>query len=746
MVTKVGAVWALDIGNNSVKALHLSNERGVLEVVGFDYIQHGKIVNGTGVTPAEKDELIALSLRQLVERNDLSRGEVVVSMPSHNSFARFVNLPPVEQKRIPEIVKFEAAQQIPFDINDVQWDWQLMTEDGASEAKVGIFAIKNDVVDSVLEHLGREDVRVSYVQMAPMALYNYVCYDRAELEGSGNPAIIVLDVGAENTDLVVCTKSTVWQRCIPMGGNAFTRAIADAFKLSFERAEKLKRTAPMSKYARQIFQAMRPVFTDLASEVQRSLNFYGTSNPNTKSIKVIAFGGGTKMRGLLKYLRQSLQLPVERSDSFQRLPMAPGVSAAKFHENVPDFGIVYGLALQGLSLARIESNLLPGSVARSMTWAAKAKYFMIAASVLFVASAMCLARAGWDKVSYSRNAQYRQKTNSVIQAAQQVSRKLSEQKSKDTGFKARIKKTFEPLTYRDVLPALHQVILSTLPNEENNPGQSQLYRAFADGNVEEVMRTPRKERKQIFVTNMSVAFAEDVATEPLRRSGLVAAGSRKQKQQDDESDYDDEERFMQGSGFAAPKFQAPTYQFGTQQAVAAEQQGGPGFVITVEGYSPYENIGELLDPMGVEDDQRRWGVVTRLMHLDDLVDGNSPFTLYNKTSNNDFRLEAGEVATEGEMPAGIGLVESISAIADVDKAGIDEKDKFVFVDPMTKEVISKVSKFKDGKQVLNRLGQVDYEINDHWFVIKFKLVWKDAPRTAAAAAGPPGAAGMAPRQ
>jgi type IV pilus assembly protein PilM len=201
-----------------------------------------------------------------------------------------------------------------------------------------------------LEQFLREDMQVSYVQMVPMALYNYLMYDRPDLLSSEERATIILDVGAENTDLVVCTKSGVWQRCILMGGNSFTRAIADTFKLNFVKAEKLKRTAPVSKYARQIFQAMKPVFTDLASEVQRSLGFYSSANPNKKFNRIIAMGGGTKLRGLLKYLQQTLQIPVERPDTFKRLAIGSGVSAAKFHGNVSDFGVVYGLALQGLGL------------------------------------------------------------------------------------------------------------------------------------------------------------------------------------------------------------------------------------------------------------------------------------------------------------------------------------------------------------------------------------------------------------
>jgi type IV pilus assembly protein PilM len=324
------------------------------------------------------------------------------------------------------MVQFEAVQQIPFGINDVQWDWQLMSETNSQEIKVGIFAIKNEVINTALNPLNREDIEVSHVQIAPMALYNYLLYDRPELFSSDNQAAVILNIGADNTDLVVCTKSSVWQRCILLGGNSFTKAIAETFKLNFDKAEKLKRTAPVSKYARQIFQAMRPVFNDLASEVQRSIGFYNSSNPNTKIVRIIALGGGTKLRGLKKYLEQTLQLPVERPDSFKKLVMGSNVSQAKFHENVFDFGIVYGLALQGLGLAKIESNLLPKTIARSRAWASKGRYFITAACLLLVVSLLSFARAGWDKLNYDKENNTRRRIQSTIDRAQEASDELED--------------------------------------------------------------------------------------------------------------------------------------------------------------------------------------------------------------------------------------------------------------------------------------------------------------------------------
>jgi len=728
MAAEAGSVWAIDIGNSSLKALYLSTERGVVEVMGFDKIRHGKILSGSDVTETEREELIALTLRKFVNKYDLSLDEIAVSVPSQNSFARFVNLPPVEAKRIPEMVKFEAAQQIPFDINDIQWDWQQMTDDEAPEIKVGIFAIKNEVVDSALEHFNREDVQASYVQMAPMALYNYLLHDRPDLVTSDTQATVVLNVGAEITDLVVCTKSAVWQRCITIGGNAFTQAIADTFRLDFEKAEKLKRTAPVSKYARQIFQAMRPVFTDLASEVQRSLGFYSSSNPNTKIVKIVALGGGTRLRGLLKYLQQTLQLPVERPDSFKRVGMGPGVSPAKFHENVCDFGIVYGLALQGLGLARIESNLLPRNIARSMAWAGKGRYFIIAACLLLAVSLLALGRTGLDRMNYNKNSSVRLRTTMIIQNVEQAKDKLDEVQRRGAEFDTAMLNEFESFQYREVIPLLYETILSNLPNEIHHPEQAKLYDAFVNRDVKGVMETPRNQRKQIFVTGMTAYFTYDLAAgqfgqaDTWRKSRGMPGGDM--EGMEDEYMYEmmmEEEYGMDMGEFGIGAFGAQT---------AEEKESG--FVVTLVCYSPYgDNIAELgtlIDPFGVEDQPDKWGFATRLAHLDDYVeDGKSPFELYEKTVVPDqFSLEIKKVVVEEEMPGGIGVQEVRYNTADgVPDPG--DPGQWVLIDPLTKEIINEISVLDDKGKPLYYQGKEVKEVNDHWFVLNVKFIWRDAP-------------------
>ena len=163
-----------------------------------------------------------------------------------------------------------------------------------------------------------------------------------------------------------------------------------------------------------------------------------------------------------------------------------------------------------------------------------------------------------------------------------------------------------------------------------------------------------------------------------------------------------------------------------------------GFVVTITGYSPYKNISELLDPVGVKNDQNQWGLVTRLMHLNSMFDGNSPFELYKKTDKQHFDLQTGEVDLAAEIPAGIGV-----------KKNIEGKDE-VIIDPMTNEIINKTTN-----------ADKTTKVNDSWFVLNFKLKWKDtnepsegvappgAPPGASPSAGqltpPPGGAGRKPQ-
>jgi type IV pilus assembly protein PilM len=736
MAVAADAVWAIDLGNNSLKALHLVAVGDAVQVIGFDHIPHGKILASVA-NAAEREELVAISLRQFVQRNDVGFDPIIISVPSQNSFARFVTLPPVEAKKLPEIVRFEAAQQIPFDMSEIQWDWQLMSDPDSPEKKVGLFAIKNEVVNAAMESFEREDLQVSYVQMAPMALYNYLLFDRPDLAGSDKRATVIVNIGAESTDLVVCSASGVWQRCIMMGGNTFTNAIAQTFKLSFEKAEKLKRTAPVSKYARQIFQAMRPVFTDWCGEVQRSLGFYTSSNPDVKVVRVVALGGGTKLRGLVKYLSQTLQLPVEKPDTFKRLAVAPSVSAAKFHENVADFGVVYGLGLQGLGMARIESNLLPSSVARSQAWAGKMKYFIAAAVMLLVTVGLCFGRTLYDSFIYKGASadSTRMQISRVVNDGKKAVERTGGIEKQEADFQDRMKKDFEWFRYRDVVPQLHEIIVSALPNAQTNPEQRELYEAFARGDVAKIKQTPRADRQQVFLTTISIFYSDDLEKAQFRQSAMARRDSLMTAMETEGDAYADEGMMRQMEGYPGYMDQYPGMTTQTKKS---------GFVVTLEGYSPYKNVGALLDPSNVKAEPKRWGFMTRLENLKQflgLVDVNSPFEVLSKEKPQyileyapvDLDVDTGVPKGVGEWlfipaPPTPGMTNSMPGAYGY--GSYQQAGTLTLIDPMTREpIFSEVNPNEDGK--LDATGKPIKIARDYWFKVQFKLVWRDAPKSAA---------------
>ena len=368
---KSDAVWGIDIGQCALKALrcrpHEDGDKIVADA--FDYIEYPQMLNQPG---ADAGDLVGKALATFLSRNTVKGDKVAISVPGQNGLARFIKLPPVEAKKIPDIVRYEARQQIPFDLNDVIWDYQRMCggaeEEGfALETEIGLFAIKRDQVFRALEPFRAAGIEADIVQLTPLALYNYLLFDQLtdlpppdEFDPDNPPpSTVVLSVGTDASDLVVSNGHRVWQRSIPVGGNHFTRALMKELKLTFPKAEHLKRNATSAQDPKAVFQAMRPVFNDLLTEVQRSIGFFSSIDREAQIANVVALGNAMKLPGLRKYLEQNVGYGVVKVDSFRSLVGSSVVSAAAFHENLGCFGVCYGLAIQAIGKGGVRTNLLP---------------------------------------------------------------------------------------------------------------------------------------------------------------------------------------------------------------------------------------------------------------------------------------------------------------------------------------------------------------------------------------------------
>src|ERR1051325_11047487 len=490
------SAWGIDIGNRALKAIKLVRDGDRFRVDDFEIIEHEQILSQAG---DNKESMLQTALAHFMERHETKSSVVGVSVSGQQSFARFIKLPPVEPKKIPEIVRFEAIQQIPFPLDDVEWSYQLFQEPDSPDVEVGIFAMKKELVNRNIAYFTNLGLNVQVVQMNPLAVYNGMYYD----DRVGQTTMF-MDSGAENTDLIIAEGQSVWLRTLPIGGNNFTEALAKSFKLNFTKAEELKRNAASSKYAKQIFQAMRPVFADLVAEVQRSMGFYASVHRDSRIGKIVALGSTFQLPGLQKYLQQNLQLPVEKIDSFKAAPPTEAKLAAPFQEGIITLAGAYGLALQAMGQSKITSSLLPQTIRRQKIWQEKTKWFATAAALFVVGSLG--AGASWYLNDYMYEqaqpvrAEYQAKFAQAKRLASTWQQEVEGMGQDDRNKLLSIDALQE---YRDLWPTLMNEILASVPTAD----------------LQQLKQVKRENRKQIVVDSISSRYWPDI------RAALQAPGA-----------------------------------------------------------------------------------------------------------------------------------------------------------------------------------------------------------------------------
>jgi type IV pilus assembly protein PilM len=400
MATHVPGIWGIDLGQCALKALRLDNVGGEVTATAFDYIEHPKILSQPDADP---DELTREALQQFLARNSIKGDMVVISVPGQSGLARFVKLPPVEEKKIADIVKFEAKQQIPFPLEEVVWDFQkigqgVVTDGFAMETEIGLFAMKKDMVYRSIQQFKDVNVEIHVIQMAPLALCNYVAYDLLHKDGMGGgepdeaaekkACVVALDIGTDNSNLIITDgEKIIWQRPIPLGGNHFTRALTKDMKLTFAKAEHLKRNAVKSPDLKKILASLKAVLNDFVGEVQRSLGYFTNTHRDATIQYMIGLGNAFRLPGLQKYLQEKLQLEVRKLTKLERVHGEEVIAAPTFSENLMSFAVACGLALQGMKVSRIQTNLLPYEIRVERIVRGKKPWAVAGAAALLLAVA-----------------------------------------------------------------------------------------------------------------------------------------------------------------------------------------------------------------------------------------------------------------------------------------------------------------------------------------------------------------------
>lgn len=464
-------VWGIDVSKSSAKAVRLEN--GVLTQAGvFPY-------DGVAGDGADLDAQIKDAMLQIKQRFKISSEPVVLSLPSHSTFNRLIKLPPVEEARIPETVKYEATSQIPFQIDEVIWDYQVVERDyqPGEEKEVILFAVKKEVVEEFLANLADLKLNIEAIQFAPVALFNFLVKDQ-DLAGP----IVALDMGGDNTDLIVVDGTKFWVRNLPITGNQLTRELAKGFNIPFEEAEKLKLKAGTSQQAQKIFNVLQPVLRDLVNEMNRSMGYYKSISKISKFDRVVLLGNSTKTLNFQRFVGQSLQLPVSGIEKLATIGVGGSVNAAELKDSLPTLGTAIGLALQGAGETVNKINLLPQSAKTTKEVKKKQPFIIGAVAALYV-----LVLLLWMK----QNAEIEKLDESVREAKSTIERVDSQNERFDKAkVVAHIKTQLDPLAAlaleRDLALKIMDEITPNIPsNAEPGKGDDKDKLWVVDWKVEE---------------------------------------------------------------------------------------------------------------------------------------------------------------------------------------------------------------------------------------------------------------------
>ena len=371
-------VWGIDVSKNSVKAVRLAGSGDALTLTNYVVIPYDPVDPGDGDT---LDRRIHAALEDLKVQAKIGSEPVVFSMPSHSTFNRLIKLPPVDDAKLGEIVQYEAQQQIPFNIEEVIWDYQYIDRiySPGEEKEVLLFAIKRDIVEQFLSNLKDLFFTVEAVQFGPVALFNFMNYDQ-ELETT----CVALDMGGDNTDLIVIEDKKFWIRNLPITGNDITKALQKAFNIPFNEAEELKLKAGQTNQAQKIFNAIQPILRDLVNEINRSMGYYKSISHVSKFDKIFLLGNSARTINFQRFLSQSLQLTAARIEGLKKVQVGGGVDAGTMKTHLSGIGTAMGLALQGAEVTVNTINLLPPAYIKKKEIKKKQPFMVAAVALLYI--------------------------------------------------------------------------------------------------------------------------------------------------------------------------------------------------------------------------------------------------------------------------------------------------------------------------------------------------------------------------
>lgn len=375
-------ILALDIGNSKLvlAEFRLGNAKN-LELVNY-------AISPLGFDPettTDSSAYIVSGIRDAMRVSGIRPGPVALSVSGQMVFPRYVKLPPVTPDKIAQIVKYEAQQNVPFPIDEVVWDYQLVGQE-TGELSVLLVAVKGDLVKNLTDCVEAAGLDPVMVDVSPMALYNTVRYNYSDLSG----CTMILDMGARSTNVVFVEGSKIFSRSIPVAGMAITKDVMKEFELSFEEAEQLKVAHAFVGFggvyeghevgvADRTSKIARNIMTRLHAEVIRTINFYRSQQGGSQPSMVLLAGGCSMIQHANIFLKDKLKTEVDYLNPFRNVAVSSSIASDKIAGDIHLLGEVVGLALRRTLSCPVEINLLPPELAARKVLQRRLPFFGLAA-------------------------------------------------------------------------------------------------------------------------------------------------------------------------------------------------------------------------------------------------------------------------------------------------------------------------------------------------------------------------------
>jgi len=386
---------AVDFGAGSLKLAEFEvNEAGGLRLK-----QYGiRSLGAEGAQESTREETILKALQELIAEKGVRARDVNVCAPGFHVFSKFVKLPPVDAGKVTQIIQYEAQQNVPFPLQEVVWDYQIMGSTAGGELEVLLVAIKADIVEGLFRVTDAAKLRLNLADVSPAALCNAFRYNYGDLED----CTMLLDIGAKTSNLLFFEKGKVYSRSINLGANSITQDFANEAKLRFEAAEKTKIAEgfvslggayeePENPHQAAISKIARQFMTRLHIQVNQTMQFYRGQQGGSVPQRLFLSGGASVMPYTAQFFAEKLNVPVEYFNPFRNVQIDPSVNLEELARVAHSLGEVVGLGLRNLAHCPVELNLIPQTTRRWQTFNEKKPYLIFTVfSLVAVVGAMGL--------------------------------------------------------------------------------------------------------------------------------------------------------------------------------------------------------------------------------------------------------------------------------------------------------------------------------------------------------------------